>query len=252
MSKAAEHDRTAAVAEVRESPRNNLLLKALPDDAWESIKPYVELIDMPLGQVLYESGDKLRHVYFPSSCIVSLLYETTDGHSANIGIVGREGMVGISLLMGSETAPSRSVVQCAGTAYRLHSNDLKQAVREMGPMQQLLLSYAQALITDISQTVVCNGWHSIEQQLSRWLLTSMDRVASNELVIAQELIANDVRREDIIESARKLHELGLIRYNGDRITVLDRPALEARSCECYAVVKREFDRLLALDRGAVA
>jgi len=227
-------------------PRQNQLLAALPQDSWERIEPHMELCELPLGRVLYESGDKLEHVYFPTTSILSLLYVMEDGHSAEIGIVGKEGMVGIALFMGGETTPSRSVVQSAGIAYRLPGRYLKKEFSEAGPMQRLLLRYTQALITQMSQTAVCNRHHSIEQQLSRWLLMSMDRLPSNELVMTQELIANmlGVRREGVTESAGKLQTLGLITYRRGRITVVDRPALEAHTCECYSVVKREFERLL--------
>ncbi|WP_416224155.1 Crp/Fnr family transcriptional regulator [Thiohalophilus sp.] len=231
--------------------RQNLLLAALPEDIWKHLEPYMELTEMPLGRVLYESGTALSHVYFPTNSIVSLLYVMEDGHSAEIGIVGNEGMVGVALFMGGETTPSRAVVQSGGIAYRLHSRYLKQEFNQGGAMQRLLLRYTQALITQMAQTAVCNRHHSINEQLSRWLLMSMDRLPSNELVMTQELIANmlGVRREGVTDAAGKLQKLGLITYKRGRITVVDRPALEAYACECYAVVKREFERLLPNGRA---
>jgi CRP-like cAMP-binding protein len=204
---------------------------------------------MPLEQVLYESGSTLQHVYFPTTCIVSLLYVMEDGHSAEIAIVGNEGMVGVALFMGGETTPSRGIVQSEGFAYRLAGRSVKEEFVRAGPMQRLLLRYTQALITQMAQTAVCNRHHTIDQQLSRWLLLSLDRLDSNNLVMTQELIANmlGVRREGVTESAGKLQDLGLITYRRGRITVLDRPGLESHACECYAVVKREFDRLLPLE-----
>lgn len=227
-------------------PRYNRLLAALPDEVWDRIQGHLEPVEMPLGRVLYESGNKLEHVYFPTTSIVSLLYVMADGHSAEIGIVGLEGMVGIALFMGGETTPSRAVVQSGGQAYRMPGRHLKHEFSSAGPMQRLLLRYTQALITQMSQTAVCNRHHSVDQQLSRWLLMSMDRLPTNKLVMTQELIANmlGVRREGVTESAGKLQKLGLISYNRGKITVLDRPALEAHTCECYGVVKREFNRLL--------
>ena len=227
-------------------PLQNFLLAALPEDAWERIEPHMEVTPMPLGRVLYESGSPLAHVYFPTTSIVSLLYVMEDGHSAEIAIVGSEGMVGVALFMGGETTPSRAIVQSAGSAYRLHGKFLKEEFVRAGPLQRLLLRYTQALITQMAQTAVCNRHHTIEQQLSRWLLMSLDRLPSNELVMTQELIANmlGVRREGVTESAGKLQDLGLITYSRGRIVVLDRSALESHTCECYAVVKREFDRLL--------
>ena len=229
-----------------EHPRANRLLAALPDDVFKRLEPHLQVTEMPLGRVLYESGTMLSHVYFPTTSIVSLLYVMEDGRSAEIGIVGHEGMVGIALFMGGETTPSRSVVQSGGTAFRLAGRYLKHEFSIAGPLQRLLLRYTQALITQMSQTAVCNRHHSIDQQLSRWLLMSMDRLPSNELVMTQELIANmlGVRREGVTESAGKLQKLGLITYRQGKITVTDRPALEKHTCECYSVVKREFDRLL--------
>lgn len=229
-----------------ESPTQNHLLAALPAEDLERLRPRLELRPMPLGQVLYESGSQLRHVYFPTTAIVSLLYVMEDGSSAEIAIVGNEGVVGVALFMGGETTPSRGVVQSAGQAYRMAGKYLKEEFFRAGPLQRLLLRYTQALITQMSQTAVCNRHHSVEQQLCRWLLMSLDRLPSNELRMTQELIANmlGVRREGVTESAGKLQKLGLIKYNRGHITVLDRPELERQACECYAVVKTEFDRLL--------
>lgn len=228
------------------TPRQNHLLANLPDDSWERLHPRLELVPMPLGHVLYESGRELHHVYFPTTCIVSLLYVMEDGSSAEIAIVGNDGIVGVALFMGGETTPSRGIVQSAGEAYRLAGRFLKEEFLRAGALQRLLLRYTQALITQMSQTAVCNRHHSVEQQLCRWLLMSLDRLSSNELTMTQELIANmlGVRREGVTESAGRLQKLGLISYNRGRIVVLDRPALEAQACECYSVVKREFDRLL--------
>ena len=202
---------------------------------------------MPLGEALYESGGQLHHVYFPTTSIVSLLYVMEDGASAEIAVVGNEGILGISLFMGGETTPSRAVVQSAGYGYRLRSQLLKQAFDRGGPVMHLLLRYTQALITQMAQTAVCNRHHSVEQQLCRWLLLSLDRLSSDELAMTQELIANmlGVRREGVTTAAGKLQRAGLIRYSRGHITVLDRPRLEQEVCECYAVVKKEVDRLLS-------
>jgi CRP-like cAMP-binding protein len=201
---------------------------------------------MPLGQVLYESGTMLSHVYFPTTAIVSLLYVLQNGSSAEIAVVGNEGIVGVSLFMGAESTPSRAVVQSAGEGYRLKAPVMKAEFDRSGPVLHLLLRYTQALITQMSQTAVCNRHHSLDQQLCRWLLLSLDRLDSNELIMTQELIANmlGVRREGVTEGALKLQQAGLIRYARGRIVVLDRQGLEKRTCECYAVVKREYDRLL--------
>lgn len=229
-----------------ESPSQNHLLAALPAEELERLRPMLELRPMPLGHVLYESGSELGHVYFPTTAIVSLLYVMADGSSAEIAIVGNEGIVGVALFMGGETTPSRGVVQSAGQAYRMPGKYLKEEFFRAGPFQRLLLRYTQALITQMSQTAVCNRHHSLEQQLCRWLLMSLDRLPSNELAMTQELIANmlGVRREGVTESGGKLQKLGLIKYNRGHITVIDRPGLESQACECYAVVKTEFDRLL--------
>jgi CRP-like cAMP-binding protein len=228
------------------SPRQNHLLDALPASDYERLAPHFELAAMKLGDVLYESGDQLRYVYFPTTCIISLLYVMEDGASAEIAVVGNEGILGISLFMGGNTTPSRAIVQSAGHAYRLRADLLKNEFERYGPTMHLLLRYTQALITQMAQTAVCNRHHSVDQQLCRWLLLSLDRLGSNELSMTQELIANmlGVRREGVTEAAGKLQEAGLIQYTRGRITVVDRPGLEARSCECYRVVKTEFDRLL--------
>lgn len=227
-------------------PRENHLLRALPAEVSERLFPHLELVPMPLGDVLYESGSALRHVYFPTTSIVSLLYVMADGASAEIAVVGNEGMVGVALFMGGETTPSRAVVQSAGHAYRLKGQILKEEFHRATALQYLLLRYSQALLTQMAQTAVCNRHHSLDQQLCRWLLLSLDRLPSNKLNMTQELIANmlGVRREGVTEAAGKLQVLGLIRYSRGHITVLDRPRLEARCCECYQVVKKEFDRLL--------
>jgi CRP-like cAMP-binding protein len=228
------------------TPHQNHLLDALPQVDYERLAPHLELVPMALGEVLYESGAQLRFVYFPTTSILSLLYVMEDGASAEIAIVGNEGILGISLFMGGETTPSRAVVQSAGYAFRLKAELLKNEFGRFGPTMHLLLRYTQALITQMSQTAVCNRHHSVDQQLCRWLLLSLDRLASNELSMTQELIANmlGVRREGVTGAAGKLQVAGLIRYQRGRITVLDRPGVEARCCECYRVVKTEFDRLL--------
>jgi CRP-like cAMP-binding protein len=228
------------------SPHQNHLLDALPKGDYERLASHLELIPMPLGEVLYEPGTTLRYVYFPTSSIVSLLYVMEDGASAEIAIVGNEGLLGISLFMGGESTPSRAVVQSAGHGFRLKAQLLKEEFGRFGPTMHLLLRYTQALITQMAQTAVCNRHHSVDQQLCRWLLLSLDRLASNELSMTQELIANmlGVRREGVTEAAGNLQSAGLIHYQRGRITVLDRKGLEGRSCECYHVVKKEFDRLL--------
>lgn len=228
------------------APSQNHLLAALPKEERERLLPHLELVPMPLGDVLYESGVELRHVYFPTTAIVSLLYVMLDGASAEIAVVGNEGVIGVALFMGGETMPNRAVVQSAGHAYRLKGHLLKQEFNRSGDLQHLLLRYTQALLTQMAQTAVCNRHHSLDQQLCRWLLLSLDRLSSNELIMTQELIANmlGVRRESVTEAAGNLQRAGLIKYQRGRITVLDRAGLEARACECYAVVKREFDRLL--------
>jgi CRP-like cAMP-binding protein len=234
------------------SLQQNHLLAALPAADLERLAPHLELVPMPLGEALYESGGRLQHVYFPTTSIVSLLYVMEDGASAEIAVVGNEGILGISLFMGGETTPSRAVVQSAGFGYRMKAQLLKQEFSRAGPVMHLLLRYTQALITQMAQTAVCNRHHSVEQQLCRWLLLSLDRLPTHELTMTQELIANmlGVRREGVTEAAGKLQRAGLISYSRGRITVLDRPGLEMEVCECYAVVKKEFDRLLSdIPRG---
>lgn len=233
-------------------PQQNQLLAALPAADRERIYPHLQLVPLPLGKVLYESGDVLRHVYFPVDSIISLLYVLADGASAEISVVGNDGLIGIALFMGGETTPSRAIVQSAGYAYRLIGQRLKDEFRRNGELQVLLLRYTQALITQMAQTAVCNRHHTVDQQLCRWLLLSLDRLSSNRLTMTQELIANmlGVRREGVTESAGKLERLGAIRYARGKITVLDRPLLERQCCECYAVVKKESDRLLPRPRLA--
>jgi len=223
----------------------NQLLAALPAEEWRRWQPELEQVDLNLGDVLYESGGTMTHVYFPTTAIVSLLYVMEDGASAEIAVVGHEGLVGISLFMGGESTPSRAVVQSAGKAFRLAAHQIQEHFKR-APVLHLLLRYTQALITQMAQTAVCNRHHSLDQQLCRWLLLSLDRLSGSELVMTQELIANmlGVRREGVTESATKLQKAGLIKYSRGRITVLDRAGLEGRSCECYAVVKKEYDRLL--------
>ena len=227
-------------------PRQNQLLAALPEADYERLLPHLEFVTLPLGLVVFESGGKLRHLYFPASGIVSLLYAMENGASTEIAVIGSEGVVGIALFMGGESTPSRAVVQSAGHGYRMKAAVLKKEFELGGSLQHLLLRYTQALIAQMTQTAVCNRHHSVDQQLCRWLLLSLDRLPSNELKMTQELIANmlGVRREGVTEAAGHLQNDGLIHYSRGRITVLDRPKLEARVCECYAVVKKEMDRLL--------
>jgi CRP-like cAMP-binding protein len=227
-------------------PETNGLLAVLPAAERERLYSHLEPVSMVLGDVVYESGSRQDHVYFPTTSIVSLLYVMEDGSSAEIAVVGNEGMVGVALFMGGETTPSRAIVQSAGSAFRLSGQLLKREFTRAGPMQHLLLRYTHALLTQMAQTAVCNRHHSVDQQLCRWLLLSLDRLPSNKLTMTQELIANmlGVRREGVTEAAGKLQGAGLIRYSRGRITVLDRPGLEALACECYEVVKTESDRLL--------
>lgn len=236
-----------------DDPPNNHLLAQLSLDERNRLFPHLQLVSMPLGRVLYESGDVLRHVYFPVDCIVSMLYVMENGASAEISIVGNDGLIGIALFMGGETTPSRAIVQSAGLAYQLDAQRLKDEFNRYGNLQVLLLRYTQALITQMAQTAACNRHHSVDQQLCRWLLLSLDRLPSARLDMTQELIANmlGVRREGVTEAAGKLQKLGAIQYQRGQITVLDRPKLEELSCECYAVVKKETDRLLAKRRVAV-
>jgi CRP-like cAMP-binding protein len=230
------------------NPQQNHLLAALSPAECERIFPHLHLVPLPLGKVLYESGDVLRHVYFPTDSIVSLLYVLENGASAEISVVGNDGLISIALFMGGETTPSRAIVQSAGHAYRLIGDRLKDEFHRNGPLQVLLLRYTQALITQMAQTAVCNRHHTVDQQLCRWLLLSLDRLSSDQLAMTQELIAGmlGVRREGVTAAAGRLEKLGVIRYARGRITVLDRPKLERLSCECYAVVRKETDRLLPL------
>ena len=227
-------------------PQQNQILDALSPAARERLLPHLQVEALPLGMVLYESGDTLRHIYFPTDSIVSLLYVMEDGASAEIAVVGNDGAIGVALFMGGETTTNRAIVQSAGSAYRLTGSRLKQEFERHGEMLHILLRYTQALITQMAQTAVCNRHHSVDQQLCRWLLLSLDRLSSNQLVMTQELIANmlGVRREGVTEAAGKLQKLGVIEYSRGHITVLDRPKLEQLSCECYAVVKKETDRLV--------
>ena len=232
-------------------PRQNQLLAALPEADYERLRVHLELVKLPLGMIVFESGGKLRHLYFPASGIVSLLYAMENGASTEIAVIGSEGVVGIALFMGGESTPSRAVVQSAGHGYRLKAAVLKSEFERGGPLQQLLLRYTQALIAQMTQTAVCNRHHAVDQQLCRWLLLSLDRLPTNELAMTQELIANmlGVRREGVTEAAGRLQAAGLIRYSRGHITVLDRPKLEARVCECYRVVRKEMDRLLPTGTG---
>jgi CRP-like cAMP-binding protein len=229
-----------------EFARKNRLLGALPHEVYQRSLPNLERVELKLGEVIYESGERPSYMYLPLNCIISLLYTMENGASAEIGMVGNEGVVGIALFMGGETMPSRAVVQSAGSALRMPARSLQEEFRRGGAFQIALLRYTQALITQMSQTAVCNRLHSIDQQLCRWLLLSHDRLRSNVLVMTQELIANmlGVRREGVTVAAGQLQAAGLIRYARGRITIVDRAGLEARVCECYAVVKRETDRLL--------
>jgi len=227
-------------------PKENRLLAALPDSEWERWGTQIEPIELPLGRVLYESGATMAHVVFPTTAIVSLLYVMENGASAELAVVGREGMVGVSIFMGGESTSSRAVVQSAGGGYRLRSQFLKDEFDRSGPVVHLLLRYTQALITQMTQTAACNRHHTVDQQLCRWLLLSLDRLSGSELRMTQELMSNmlGVRREGVTEAALKLQRLGVIRYSRGQIRVLDRDALERRTCECYSVVKKEYDRLL--------
>jgi CRP-like cAMP-binding protein len=229
-----------------DDPRQNQLLAALPESEWAQWRPHLEPVELTLGQVLSEPGSKLTHAYFPVSSIISLLYVTSEGDSAELAVVGHEGILGVAVFMGGETTRSRAIVQSAGHAVRLDGRVIMQGFKRAGPVMHLLLRYTQALITQMSQTAVCNRYHTVDQQLCRWLLLSLDRLQSNELVMTQELIANmlGVRREGVTEAAGRLHKTRIIQYQRGRITVLDRGELEKRACECYGVVKKEYDRLL--------
>ncbi len=229
------------------SPNQNHLLAALPTAEFEALAAHLELVPLPLGKMLYEPGGQLQHAYFPTTSIVSLHYVMASGASAETAGVGNEGVVGISLFMGGDTTPSSAVVQTAGYAYRMERRKLKQEFDRAGLLQRLLLRYTQALMTQMAQTAVCNRHHSVEQQLCRWLLLTLDRLPTNELVMTQELVASmlGVRREGITEAAGNLQRSGFISYRRGHIAVLDRSGLEASTCECYAVVKKELDRLLS-------
>ena len=224
----------------------NYLFHSIPSEEWERLLPLIEPVDLPLGKVLYEPGMKMSHVYFPTTAIVSLLYALENGSSAEIAIVGNEGIVGISIFMGGESTSSRAVVQSAGKGYRIKSSVILAEFNRGGPLLHLFLRYTQALITQMSQTAVCNRHHTLDQQFCRWLLLSLDRLTSNELVMTQELIANmlGVRREGVTEAALKVQKAGFIKYSRGHITILDRVGLERRTCECYQVVKDEYSRLL--------
>jgi CRP-like cAMP-binding protein len=234
------------IAQTSAAPQQNNLLAALPLQERDRLEPHLKLVPMQLGKVVYEAGGMQRYVYFPTDCIVSLLYVMKDGASAEISVVGNDGIVGVALFMGGETTPSRAVVQSAGSAYRLLGRRLKEEFYRHGKTQLLLLRYTQALLTQMAQTAVCNRHHGVEQQLCRWLLLSLDRLPSNQLNMTQELIANmlGVRREGVAAAAARLQRIGAIRYSRGRLMVLDRPMLEELCCECYAVVKEETDRLL--------
>jgi CRP-like cAMP-binding protein len=245
--------RSVPVVASPHSPKQNHLLAALPATDYARLVANLELVPMPLGWAVYESGGRMGYLYFPTTCIVSLLYVMENGASAEIAITGNDGLVGISLFMGGESTPSRAVVQSAGHGYRLKAKVLKKEFALGGQLQHLALRFTQALITQMAQTAVCNRHHAVDQQLCRWLLLSLDRLPGKDLVMTQELIANmlGVRREGVTEAAGKLQAEGMIRYSRGHITVLDRPKLEKRVCECYAVVKKEFDRLLPYKIGGL-
>jgi CRP-like cAMP-binding protein len=235
-------------------PQQNHILDALPQPERERLFPHLRLVNLPLGKVLYESGDTLRHIYFPTDSIVSLLYVLQNGQSAEIAVVGNDGAIGVALFMGGETTTNRAIVQSAGSAYRLTGTRLKEEFELHGETLHILLRYTQSLLTQMAQTAVCNRHHTVDQQLCRWLLLSLDRLPSEELVMTQELIANmlGVRREGVTTAASKLQKLGVVSYQRGHIKVLDRPRLERLSCECYSVVKRETDRLMPLHSPARA
>jgi len=245
-----QHDAAASPQGHAADARANLLLGSLPADEWQRLQPLLEPVAMPLGHVLCEAGQLLTHAYFPTTAIVSLLYVTEGGSSAEIAVVGNEGLIGIPLFMGGGSSPSRAVVQSAGVGYRLPARAIREEFSRAGVLMKLLLRYTQALIAQMAQTAVCNRHHTVDQQLCRWLLLSLDRRQGSELVVTHELIANllGVRREGVTEAALALQRDGLISYKRGHVSVLDRPGLEARSCECYAVVKGEYDRLLPKGR----
>jgi len=236
-----------AMMPAQHTPKQNRLLASLSPDIFDRIAPHLELVSMPLGEAIYESGGQLHHAYFPTTSIVSLHYVMENGASAEIAGVGNEGVVGISLFMGGKTTPSRATVCTGGHGYRLKAKVMVEEFNRAGPMMRLMLRYTQALITQMSQTAVCNRHHSMEQQMCRWLLLTLDRLASQELIMTQELIATmlGVRREGITETAGALQRAGLISYRRGHITVLNRGGLESKACECYNVVKKEFSRLLS-------
>jgi CRP-like cAMP-binding protein len=244
---AQEENNMLGNSSAQHTPTQNLLLASLPAEIFERLSPKLDLVEMPLGEVLYESGGQLQHVYFPTTCIVSLHYIMENGSSSEIAGVGNEGVLGISLFMGGKTTPSLATVQTGGHGYRLKARSLMEEFDRAGPMMRLMLRYTQALITQMSQTAVCNRHHTVDQQLCRWLLLTLDRLPSNELTITQELIASmlGVRREGITEAAGNLQREGLISYRRGHITVIDRGGLELHACECYNVVKQEFHRLLS-------
>jgi CRP-like cAMP-binding protein len=237
----------------KHTPRQNHLLATLPDAVYERLLADLELVPMELGEIVYKSGSELHYLYFPTTCIISLVYVMANGASAEIAVTGFEGLVGIAVFLGGHTTPNQAVVQSAGHAYRIRGQVIKLEFDQGGPLQHLLLLYTQALTSQMAQTAVCNRHHSLDQQLCRWLLLSLDRLGSGELTMTQELIANmlGVRRQGVVEAATKLQRAGLINYRRGHISVLDRPGLEARVCECYSVVKREYDRLLP-QRGALS
>ncbi|BFM12019.1 Crp/Fnr family transcriptional regulator [Simiduia litorea] len=241
----------ATLKKSNHDPRENHLISALPNDVQERLLPNLELVHLPLGNVLYESGCTLKHAYFPVDCIISMLYVMEDGASAEISVVGNEGILGTALFMGGESTPSRAIVQSAGHAYRIPGAKFKEEFSRHSEMLMLLLRYTQALITQMAQTAVCNRHHTVDQQLCRWMLLSLDRLPTNNLVMTQDLIANmlGVRRESVTEAAGKLQKLGVISYQRGHINVLDRSRLEELSCECYAVVKKETDRLLPISNS---
>jgi CRP-like cAMP-binding protein len=226
--------------------QKNRLLSCLPAEDYDRLQPGLELVHMALGAVVYESGTVLENVYFPLDAVVSLLYVMVDGDPSEIAVVGNEGMIGISVFMGGQTNPSRAIVQCAGSAFRLEAQVLKTEFERHGAMQHLLLRFTQALMAQMTQTAACNRFHTVEQQFSRWLLMSLDRLPSSQVLMTQGLIANmlGVRRDGAVDAERKLQASGLISFDNGSITVLDRPEMERRACECYSVVKKEYDRLL--------
>jgi len=234
------------MAESTPGTAGSRLLARLPPEELERLRPHLERVSFALGEVIYESGGRQSYIYFPTTAIISLLYLMENGSSAEMGVAGHEGLVGVALFMGGDTVPNRAVVQSAGGALRMKTQVLQDEFARGGTFQRLLLRYTQALMTQMSQTAVCNRLHTIEQQLCRWLLLSHDRLSTDELVMTQELIANmlGVRREGVTHAAGRLQETGLISYVRGRITVLDRRGLEAAVCECYKVVKDEYDRLL--------